>query len=65
MWSLCNLFPAGADIKEMKDKTFQDVYSGGFLAHWDKLRHVKKPTIAVVNGFAVSLSKIYFVDNDE
>lgn len=46
-------FAAGADIKEMKDKTFQEVYSGGFLAHWDKLRHVKKPTIAVVNGFAL------------
>ncbi|XP_072015815.1 enoyl-CoA hydratase, mitochondrial-like [Amphiura filiformis] len=46
-------FAAGADIKEMQNKSFQEVYSGSFLAHWDRLKRTKKPTIAVVNGFAL------------
>lgn len=47
--------PAGADIKEMQNRTFQDCYSGGFLSHWDQLTRVKKPVIAAVNGYAVSV----------
>lgn len=47
--------PAGADIKEMQNQTFQDCYSRKFLSHWDRLTHVKKPIIAAVNGYAVSV----------
>ncbi|NWW87327.1 ECHM protein, partial [Rhynochetos jubatus] len=47
-------FAAGADIKEMQNKTFQECYSSGFLASWDKVSTVRKPVIAAVNGYAVS-----------
>ncbi|NWH67755.1 ECHM protein, partial [Geococcyx californianus] len=49
------LFPsaAGADIKEMQNKTFQECYSGAFLAGWDKVATVRKPVIAAVNGYAL------------
>ncbi|XP_015134171.1 enoyl-CoA hydratase, mitochondrial isoform X2 [Gallus gallus] len=46
-------FAAGADIKEMQNKTFQECYAGGFLAGWDRVATVRKPTIAAVNGFAL------------
>ena len=46
-------FAAGADIAEMKDRTFQDCYSGGFLSDWEHISHSKKPTIAAVNGYAL------------
>lgn len=46
-------FAAGADIKEMKDKTFSDVYKSHFLSHWDYITKVKKPVIGAVNGFAL------------
>ncbi|NXU59878.1 ECHM protein, partial [Turnix velox] len=42
-------FAAGADIKEMQNKNFQECYSGGFLAGWDKVATVRKPIIAAVN----------------
>lgn len=45
---------AGADIKEMQNRTFQECYGGNFLAHWNRVSKVKKPVIAAVNGFAVS-----------
>ncbi|XP_036242115.1 enoyl-CoA hydratase, mitochondrial [Molothrus aeneus] len=46
-------FAAGADIKEMQKKTFQECYSGGFLAGWNKVAMVRKPIIAAVNGYAL------------
>ncbi|XP_060780764.1 enoyl-CoA hydratase, mitochondrial [Neoarius graeffei] len=46
-------FAAGADIKEMQNRTFQECFSGNFLAHWNKVSTVKKPVIAAVNGFAL------------
>ncbi|VTJ91771.1 Hypothetical predicted protein, partial [Marmota monax] len=46
-------FAAGADIKEMQSRTFQDCYSSKFLSHWDQLTRVKKPVIAAVNGYAL------------
>ncbi|NXE28459.1 ECHM protein, partial [Ardeotis kori] len=51
---LCR-FPlaAGADIKEMQNKTFQECYSSGFLGGWDKVSTVRKPIIAAVNGYAL------------
>lgn len=46
---------AGADIKEMKDKTFADAYGKDFIENWSNLTRIKKPIIAAVNGFAVSI----------
>ncbi|KAJ8332629.1 hypothetical protein SKAU_G00424180 [Synaphobranchus kaupii] len=48
-------FAAGADIKEMQNRTFQECYGGNFLAHWNRISTVKKPVIAAVNGFAVGV----------
>ena len=48
-------FAAGADIKEMQDLNCSKVMSGDFLTHWNRLAQCKKPTIAAVNGFAVSV----------
>lgn len=48
------LLAAGADIKEMQNKTFQECYSSSFLAGWDKVSTIRKPIIAAVNGYAVS-----------
>ncbi|CAG8529586.1 6757_t:CDS:2 [Paraglomus occultum] len=46
-------FAAGADIKEMRDKTFAEVYKTNFLGHWGRINDIKKPTIAAVNGYAL------------
>jgi enoyl-CoA hydratase len=47
-------FAAGADIKEMKDKSFIDCYREDFLTRkWERLADCRKPTIAAVAGFAL------------
>ncbi|XP_043218782.1 enoyl-CoA hydratase, mitochondrial-like [Amphibalanus amphitrite] len=46
-------FAAGADIKEMQDKKFADVYRGRFLAFWGGVADCSKPVIAAVNGYAL------------
>ncbi|MBT3070235.1 enoyl-CoA hydratase [Rhodomicrobium sp. Az07] len=46
-------FAAGADIKEMKDKTFGDVILQDFIAPWERITRVRKPVIAAVSGFAL------------
>lgn len=46
-------FAAGADIKEMADKSFLDAFFGDFVAHWDRAAHARKPVIAAVAGFAL------------
>nr|XP_054762550.1 enoyl-CoA hydratase, mitochondrial-like [Lytechinus pictus] len=46
-------FAAGADIKEMSSKTFQQTIGGNFLESWSRLSKAKKPTIAAVHGFAL------------
>ncbi|CAK8696321.1 unnamed protein product [Clavelina lepadiformis] len=46
-------FAAGADIKEMQNKTFVDCASGNFLGHWGRVSKNRKPIIAAVNGFAL------------
>ncbi|XP_062976640.1 enoyl-CoA hydratase, mitochondrial [Elgaria multicarinata webbii] len=46
-------FAAGADIKEMQGRTFQECYGGNFLAHWNRVASVRKPVIAAVNGYAL------------
>jgi len=47
-------FAAGADIKEMKDQTYQDVFLKDFITvGWEKVSHVRKPIIAAVAGYAL------------
>lgn len=46
-------FAAGADIKEMLDKTYSTNLKIGLLKQWDNLSKCKKPVIAAVNGFAL------------
>ena len=47
-------FAAGADIKEMKDQTYQDVFLKDFITvGWEKVSQVRKPIIAAVAGYAL------------
>jgi enoyl-CoA hydratase len=46
-------FAAGADIREMKDKSFTDAYLGNFLSAWDKVSEFRKPMIAAVSGYCL------------
>ena len=47
-------FAAGADIKEMKDRVYPDVFLNDFIgARWETVLRVKKPVIAAVAGFAL------------
>jgi len=47
-------FAAGADIKEIKDKTFAEVYEEQLITStWEGLARVRKPTIAAVCGHAI------------
>lgn len=47
-------FAAGADIKEMKDKNFADVYLGDFItSEWETIARLRKPVVAAVAGFAL------------
>jgi len=47
-------FAAGADIKEMKDKSYQDVFLQDFITvGWEKVSRVRKPVIAAVAGYAL------------
>jgi len=46
-------FAAGADVKEMADKTYVDAYLGQFLAGWARLAAAHKPVIAAVSGFCL------------
>lgn len=46
-------FAAGADIKEMLDKTYSTNLKIGLLQQWNELSRCKKPIIAAVNGFAL------------
>ena len=46
-------FAAGADIKEMADKTFIEVYLSNFAGPWDHAARARKPIVAAVAGFAL------------
>jgi len=47
-------FAAGADIKEMKDRGFIDVFTSDFITKgWERLAQCRKPTIAAVAGYAL------------
>ena len=46
-------FAAGADIKEMSDKGFADMFGGNFFAGYDRVTATRKPVIAAVAGYAL------------
>jgi enoyl-CoA hydratase len=46
-------FAAGADIKEMADKSYMDAFMGNFAATWERVAAARKPVIAAVAGFAL------------
>ena len=46
-------FAAGADIKEMQDKTFIDVVRNDFITPWERITRCRKPVIAAVAGYAL------------
>jgi enoyl-CoA hydratase len=45
-------FAAGADIKQMSDKSPIDMMMGGFEA-WQRIKQIRKPLIAAVGGYAL------------
>jgi enoyl-CoA hydratase len=46
-------FAAGADIKEMQNRDYIDVYLGDFVKSWERVTLCRKPVIAAVAGFAL------------
>ena len=47
-------FAAGADIKEMADKSYMDAYLENFITDgWERVTECRKPVIAAVAGYAL------------
>ncbi|HET9486610.1 MAG TPA: enoyl-CoA hydratase-related protein [Chryseosolibacter sp.] len=46
-------FAAGADIKQMADKSAIDMFLADQFSTWDQIRKIKKPIIAAVSGFCL------------
>jgi enoyl-CoA hydratase/carnithine racemase len=46
-------FAAGADIKEMSSKTYNETYTSNMFADWADITRISKPTIAAVSGYAL------------
>ena len=47
-------FAAGADIGDMAQLSFADVYGQDYITrNWETIRSVRKPIIAAVSGFAL------------
>src|SRR6266498_4486039 len=46
-------FAAGADIKEMADKAYIDIFRADYTADYERLTRVRKPVIAAVAGYAL------------
>jgi enoyl-CoA hydratase len=46
-------FAAGADVKEMRGKTYMDAYLDDFITSWETISRLRKPIIAAVSGFAL------------
>ncbi|MFZ3468219.1 enoyl-CoA hydratase [Streptomyces sp. 4.24] len=46
-------FAAGADIKEMRPRSYMDMYLSDWFAAWDRLGQVRTPTVAAVGGYAL------------
>ncbi len=46
-------FIAGADIKEMADQSYMDMFNANVQSDWDRFADTRIPMIAAVNGFAL------------
>jgi enoyl-CoA hydratase len=46
-------FAAGADIVEMQDQSYMDMYTSDWFSVWDRLVAVRSPLVAAVAGFAL------------
>lgn len=46
-------FAAGADIKEMEGKGFQEMYAADWFSGWRRFTSVRTPIIAAVSGYAL------------
>ncbi|MEO8618256.1 MAG: enoyl-CoA hydratase [Sphingomicrobium sp.] len=46
-------FAAGADIKEMQEQGFAQMYASNFFVGWEQVTRTRKPWIAAVAGFAL------------
>ena len=47
-------FAAGADITAMAGYSFADAFGGDFITrNWEAIRHIRKPVIAAVSGYAL------------
>lgn len=46
-------FAAGADIKEMVDKSATEMYNSNWFAGWEGLTRVRIPVVAAVSGYAL------------
>src|SRR6266508_3127806 len=47
------VFAAGADIKAMAERTFQDVLNASTMPFWQRIAACRTPLIAAVSGFAL------------
>jgi len=47
------VFAAGADIKAMAERTFQDVLNASTMPFWQRIAACRTPVIAAVSGFAL------------
>src|SRR5215467_5333311 len=46
-------FAAGADINEMAEQSYVDVFGSDYAADYDRLTRLRKPLVAAVAGFAL------------
>ncbi|EAS48655.1 enoyl-CoA hydratase [Aurantimonas manganoxydans SI85-9A1] len=46
-------FAAGADIKEMEDRTVMEMMLADWFSDWEMLERVRTPMVAAVSGFAL------------
>lgn len=46
-------FAAGADIKEMAEQDYMDMYASDWFRDWEEFTRLRIPTIAAVSGFAL------------
>lgn len=55
------VFAAGADIKEMKDSSYSKWLAGPLYDDLSRIATVRKPLIAAINGYAVSIHEVFLM----